>query len=235
MPPAPTCSRIHRITSRPGPPIAAAGTNHRLAPSSRSSISTDPAAEPAPSAIARAPGPMATAVAPGGDTPSVAPLVAPPVDAPVAPPPVDDPPAVDDPLSLPPPVGPPPSAPGAIGPLDEPDDGALEGVGDDEVDPGLGLSGNVGNGEMGDNVGIGKVNGLVGIGRSEPDDMARGVGARVGCGVGGGVAVGRAVGEGVGAGVGVAAAPETTIGSSARPSSDEPLQSCCRYAFALQA
>jgi hypothetical protein len=151
--------------------------------------------------MARAREPTATA-APDGETP--------PVDAtPLAPPPLDDPP------SVPPPVGPALPAPETLCPLGRPDEGALEGVGDGEVDPGLRPSGGngdvnglvgigrvnglVGIGRVNGLVGIGRVNGLVGIGRSEPDDMGAGVD-------GGAVELGRGVGATVGFGVGVGAA-----------------------------
>lgn len=101
------------------------------------------------------------------------------------------------------------------------EDGAVDGVGrDDDVGPGLGPSGNVGSGKIGENVGIGKVNGLVGIGRIEADDMGagvdgavdelgRGVGATVGRGVG--ATVGCGVGFGVGVGEAAAIVRETVV------------------------
>jgi hypothetical protein len=137
-------------------------------------------------------------------------------------------------------------------PLDAEDDDADVSAGSDgadgvgcgagvgaEAEPGVSLLGAgvprgvpVGRGVNGGNVGIG-------IGRMDGGSVgngggvatAGGVGAMVGFGVGRGVVIGVAVGLGVG----VAAGPVMTIGSSASPSSDEPLQSCARYAFAPHA
>lgn len=60
-----------------------------------------------------------------------------------------------------------------------------------------------------------------------------GSGSTVGVGAGANVDVGRGVGCVDATGDGEAAEPVTTIGSSAKPRSDDPLQSCARYAFAL--
>lgn len=60
-----------------------------------------------------------------------------------------------------------------------------------------------------------------------------GSGSTVGVGAGADVDVGRGVGCVVATGDGETAEPVTTIGSSAKPRSDDPLQSCARYAFAL--